>query len=185
MGLATARANALKAQIKTQQTAKTNGEAALKLAVSNCKAAGYTAAQAALAELTKKKADQAAFDALKTSYKKAAILKPLAPNPEGKPSPVGTDCSIPVKDGVAGSRPVCAENLCCGAATKFLRDGTKLTVETRQLATDLTYTYYPPLPKTVVTAAPAPETWRFTCISGAKNLAATATAALAAAYLMA
>lgn len=80
---------------------------------------------------------------------------------------------------------MCAEKLCCGAATKFLRDGTRLAIETCQTATDLTYTYYPPLPKTVVTKAPAPETWRFTCISGAKNLAATATAALAAAYLMA
>jgi len=80
---------------------------------------------------------------------------------------------------------VCAEKLCCGAATKFLRDGTRLAIETCQTATDLTYTYYPPLPKTVVAKAPASETWRFTCISGAKNLAATATAALAAAYLMA
>lgn len=50
--LATARSTALGGQIKAQTTEKTNAEAALKLATSNCKAAGYQAAQDALAALT-------------------------------------------------------------------------------------------------------------------------------------
>jgi hypothetical protein len=65
-----------------------------------------------------------------------------------------------------------------------LRDGTKLTVETCQKTDVISYTFYPQL-KAGATVAPVAEQWRFSCISGAKNLAATATAALAAAYLMA
>jgi hypothetical protein len=73
---------------------------------------------------------------------------------------------------------------CCGAAQRFLKDGTKLSVETCQLASDNTFTYYPPLPTGAV-VEPAPQTWRFQCISAAQKLAAAATAALAAGYMMA
>jgi len=65
-----------------------------------------------------------------------------------------------------------------------LKDGTKLVVETCQLATATTYTYYPVMEKTD-TVAPTAETWRFQCISAAQKLAAAATAALAAGYMMA
>ena len=71
--------------------------------------------------------------------------------------------------------------LCCGAAQRFLKDGTKLSIETCQLADATTYTYYPALPAGAV-VAPTPETWRFQCISAAQKLAAAATAALAAGY---
>jgi len=184
--LAEARVAKVTKKIEAETTKKNDANAAFLIAEKRCKQAGYDAAQKALATLTQEKIDnKKKYDGLKDTYKDYKILKPLDPNPDGKASPVGTDCSIPIKDGAPGARPVCKEELCCGAATKFLRDGTKLRIETCQKKTDLTYTYYPPLGDKVVTAAPKPETWRFTCISGAKNLAATATAALAAAYLMA
>jgi hypothetical protein len=99
----------------------------------------------------------------------------------------GSDCAFPTPgaDGVQGARPKCKEGYCCGAAQKFMRDGTKLAVETCQKNADVhTYTYYPPLPPNAQ-VEPTPETWRFQCISGAKQLVATATAALAATYMMA
>jgi hypothetical protein len=65
-----------------------------------------------------------------------------------------------------------------------LKDGTKLSIETCQLATDTTYTYWPALPAGAL-VAPTSETWRFQCISAAQKLAAAATAALAAGYMMA
>jgi hypothetical protein len=74
--------------------------------------------------------------------------------------------------------------LCCGAAQRFLKDGTKLSIETCQLATASTYTYYPAIDDGAL-VAPTAETWRFQCISAAQKLAAAATAALAAGYMMA
>jgi len=65
-----------------------------------------------------------------------------------------------------------------------MKDGTKLAIETCQTPQTHTYEYYPPLPDRAV-VAPAVETWRFQCISGAQKLAAAATAALAASYMMA
>jgi len=85
-------------------------------------------------------------------------------------------------------RPTCKEDkaapLCCGAAQRFLKDGTKMVVETCQLKTANTYTYYPIMAATA-NVAPTAETWRFQCISAAHKLAAAATAALAAGYMMA
>jgi len=46
------------------------------------------------------------------------------------------------------------------------------------------YKYYPALP-TGALVEPLPETWRFSCISAARKLAAAATAALATGYMMA
>jgi len=74
--------------------------------------------------------------------------------------------------------------LCCGAAQRFLKDGTKLSIETCQLASATTYTYYPALPDGAL-VAPTPETWRFQCVSAAQKLAAATAAALAAGYMMA
>jgi len=96
-------------------------------------------------------------------------------------------CAFPTvaKDAAKEPRPECKEGFCCGAAQKFLKDGTKLSIETCQAELGVhTYQYYPPLPAGAI-VEPTPETWRFQCISGAKNLAAAATAALAATYMMA
>jgi len=98
-----------------------------------------------------------------------------------------TLCGFPpkAKDAAQEPRPACKEGFCCGAAQKFLKDGTKLAIETCQRAEGVhTYTWFPPLPEGAV-VEPTPETWRFQCISGAQKLIATATAALAASYMMA
>jgi hypothetical protein len=101
----------------------------------------------------------------------------------------GTLCHLP-KGSPDGDRvKECKEEeggqaLCCGAAQRFLKNGTKLTIETCQLAIAGTYTYYPPLEANDV-EQPIPETWRFQCISGAQKLAAVAAAVLAAGALIA
>jgi len=104
---------------------------------------------------------------------------------------VNTLCNfVPPADGAAQTpRKKCLEGepgkpLCCGAAQRFLKDGTKLSIETCQPEATTTYTYYPALPEGAL-VAPTPETWRFQCISAAQKLAAAATAALAAGYMMA
>lgn len=81
-------------------------------------------------------------------------------------------------------RPLCKEAYCCGAAQRFMKDGTKMSVETCQKVGTHTYDYYPPLPA-LATAAPSKQVWRWVCISGAQKLMAVTTAALAASYMMA
>jgi hypothetical protein len=125
---------------------------------------------------------------VKTEYaREAAFNEPDADGFGG----VDTLCNYPPADadGVVGPRTTCfvegsEDVLCCGAAQRFLKDGTKLSIETCQLADATTYKYYPALPVDAV-VAPTPEIWRFQCISAAQKLAAAATAALAAGYMMA
>jgi len=75
--------------------------------------------------------------------------------------------------------------MCCGSANKFLRDGTRLTVESCQPAKGThAYTFYPKLQAGAL-AAPMTEQWRFYCIEGAQKLAATLAAGIGAAYFMA
>jgi len=153
---------------------------ALAAAVSACKGLGYDKAQEALKDLMdEEEARRAAADAVATSYAaKAAFATTGETN---------TLCAFPpkAKDAAQEPRPPCAEGFCCGAAQKFLKDGTKLAIETCQAETGVhTYTYFPPLPEGSP-VEPTPETWRFQCISGAQKLVATATAALAASYMMA
>jgi hypothetical protein len=99
---------------------------------------------------------------------------------------VGALCNFPEDSGDAQpARAVdCGEDLCCGAAQRFMKDGTKLSIETCQTPETTTYTYYPGLP-TGALVAPAKETWRFACISAAGNLAASVAAALATGYMLA
>merc|ERR1711862_331447 len=96
------------------------------------------------------------------------------PGDDGVQAPRLSDCVVE-----GDERP-----MCCGAAQRFLKDGTKLSIETCQLASATTYTYYPALPAGAL-VAPTPETWRFHCISAAQKLAAAAAAALATGYMMA
>lgn len=114
---------------------------------------------------------------------KAAADKNKAEREFKTASEAGSNCAIPTSGDVK-TRPVCKEGLCCGAAQRLLRDGTKLTVETCQLLDAKTYDYYPPI-AAGATSAPAAEKWRFQCIAGAQKLVAAATAALAASYMMA
>lgn len=119
------------------------------------------------------------------AYDLVTVFAPAGDAEVGSES--NADCSFPEPsaDGEQLPRPLCKETFCCGAAQKFLKDGTKLTVETCQLEFETsTYTYYPPLAEGAL-SAPQPETWRWQCISGAQKLVAAATAALAASYMMA
>jgi len=120
----------------------------------------------------------AVADVLETYEKKSAFATGGETN---------TLCAFPpkAKDAAQEPRPLCSEGYCCGAAQKFLKDGTKLAIETCQKAEGVhTYTFWPPLPEGAV-VEPTPETWRFQCISGAQKLIAATTALLAASYMMA
>jgi len=163
---------------------KINQEAAIKGAKAQCHTRAFADAQ----EDRKKKeaADKkikAAQKALQDAYAKASAFPADAAGAVQK----GGLCTY---DTVKKARTPCAkgatdaDTLCCGAAQRFLKDGTKLVVETCQLATATTYLYYPEM-KDGALKAPTPETWRFQCISAAQKLAAAATAALAAGYMMA
>jgi hypothetical protein len=108
----------------------------------------------------------------------------------------GTLCAFPAVDAEGVQAPRAGANadglpcggdetMCCGAAQKFLKDGTKLSIETCQTReTTHTYKYWPALPEGAI-VEPKPETWRWQCISGAQKLVAAATATLAASYMMA
>lgn len=167
--------------ITANTAAITGATGSLKAAIAACKGMGFKKAQDAMkALIDKKKADDAAAAKVKTDYEtKAAFATGGETN---------TLCTYPKKATATAKqdpRPVCKDGFCCGAAQKFMRDGTKISVETCQKAVGThTYTYYPPLMKGAV-VEPTPETWRFQCISGAQKLAAFATAALAASYMMA
>lgn len=149
--------------------------------IASCKGDGYDRAQVALAAKLDKTAEE---DVIIEEVKDEYDLESAMPN-DGT---AGTLCNFPVRtslDEDVGDRPICNEGLCCGAAQKFMKDGTKLAIETCQtLEGTRTYQYYPPLPARAV-VAPAVETWRFQCISGAQKLAAAASAALVASYMMA
>jgi hypothetical protein len=156
----------------------------LEAAKERCKAAAFGMAQEAL----KKSAEVAAqrgldIAAVKEQYDAVAAF------PEG--GVAGSLCHYPnTPEGEAQApRVPCLEGdpenpLCCGAAQRFLKDGTKLSIETCQPRDSTTYKYYPALPKDAL-VAPTAETWRFQCISAAQKLAAAAAAALAAGYMMA
>jgi len=75
--------------------------------------------------------------------------------------------------------------MCCGSANKYLRDGTRLTVETCQVKKGThSYDFWPKL-KDGALVEPKAEKWRFYCIEGAQKLAAAMAAGIASVYLMA
>lgn len=151
----------------------------IKVAIRECKGRGYAEAQAALAAFNQKgEDDKAAYKKLKDDYAESSK--------QGSGGAAGTRCEYPApkEDGTQEPRPTCNEELCCGAANRFEKNGTKLTIESCQNAKDTTtYTYWPPLPEGAI-VAPRSETWRFSCIGGAQQLAVTASAAVAAIYMM-
>merc|ERR1711862_41974 len=84
----------------------------------------------------------------------------------------------------------CAEGLCCGAARVWMAAGDGVadaawrTIETCQTETDSSYMYQPPRAP-MATTLPDPVSVPFTCIEGAKKLAAAASAVAAAVYMLA
>jgi len=155
-----------------------------------CKVKGFEDAQEALAvaQAIQEKRDETIAE-VQAEYALVATFP--AVDAETGLAPAGALCNygVPDENGIVADRPTCFSEeedvvLCCGAAQRFLKDGTKLSIETCQPADRTTYTYYPALPVDAV-VMPTPETWRFQCISAAQKLAAAATAALAAGYMMA
>jgi hypothetical protein len=177
-GLVSANANS----IVMTGLAITDATTKLAAAVAACKGKGYDQAMEAL----RLQMDTRAAEDIQIAVVAADYATASAFNTSGDMS-ANTVCAFPAKakDAAQEPRPQCAKGFCCGAAQKFLKDGTKLAVETCQEETGVhTYEYYPPLPPRAL-VEPQPETWRFQCISGAQKLAAAATAALAASYMMA
>lgn len=176
--------NALVAKEADLQDKIDVAQAVLDGAKEQCKRAAFGMAQEAR--------EKAAADAAERAAKVAAVKETYeAQSAFPTDGSAGTLCHYAkVADGVAQTpRTECLEGepdapLCCGAAQRFLKDGTKLSIETCQLASDTTYTYYPALPDGAL-VAPTPETWRFQCVSAAQKLAAATAAALAAGYMMA
>jgi len=99
---------------------------------------------------------------------------------------IGALCNYPesATPDPAAKRPDCGEENCCGAAQRFLADGTKLSIETCQKPETTVYTYWPALPVNAL-VAPTSETWRFQCISAAGRLATSVAAVLATGYMLA
>lgn len=74
--------------------------------------------------------------------------------------------------------------LCCGAATGTAINGATMIIEICQEKTKETYSYVGPRAP-MATTLPAAVDLPFKCIQGAKKLAAAATAAAAAVYMLA
>jgi len=143
-----------------------------------CKKQAYDFAQQRLQKAKDAaEARQQKIDTVKADYTDLSQF-PAAPN-------VGALCNYPTtSDDANPKRPDCGEDNCCGAAQRFLADGTKLSIETCQKPETTVYTYWPALPENAL-VAPTSETWRFQCISAAGRLAASVAAALATGYMLA
>lgn len=131
----------------------------MKLAVTSCKGLMYESAQ----EAWKAWSNQKAADATKATEVAAAYaLKATAPT-DGT---AGTRCEKAKEaDATTGLfRTACNEGLCCGSANKYMRDGTRLTVESCQKAEGTTTYQFWPAIKAGALEEPKPETWRFYCI---------------------
>lgn len=166
--------------ITAAEAAKTAAGVAQALAVTACKGLMYETAQLAWKKWTEGKAS----DARKATDVIASYALKATPPTDGT---AGTRCEkAKEKDAVTGLfRQVCKDKLCCGSANKYLKDGSRLTVESCQVALGTTtYEFWPKLQPGAL-AEPKPQTWRFYCIQGAQRLAATLVAGTAAAYLMA
>lgn len=188
---------------KTGLTAlQTAAEADLKLkqaaydkAAQACRSAAFKDYQAALATALKKRGED--LDAIK---KLIAANKAAEP----KPGAVGSRCEKALSngtfrparrtDGKAGQ--VCnstdAAAMCCAAAKVPLKGGADggtdvgfRIVETCQLVATTTYSYQPPREPLATTMPAKIAATSVACIQGAKTLAAAATAAATALYMLA
>lgn len=126
-----------------------------------------------------------------------ATIKTLLENQPETPAPgtEGARCEKALSNGTY--RPKRGEEtcggkdsgLCCGAARVWMTTGTTAdsgwrTIETCQQDTAETYSYQPPRAP-MATTMPATVSVPFACIEGAKALAAAASAAAAAIYMLA
>lgn len=158
-------------------------EKAKDAAVLACQIKAYDEYRTALeAEMVQRAAD------LKT-------IKALLETELTKPAPgtAGARCEKALSNGTyrpARGEQTCAEGLCCGAARVWMdvgdgvTDSAWRTIETCQTIETTTYMYQPPRAP-MATTMPAKVSATFTCIEGAKKLAAAASAVAAAVYMLA
>jgi hypothetical protein len=145
-----------------------------------------------------------AYDAYRTTLEATMVqrnedlvtIKALIETELTKPAPgtIGARCEKALSNGT--KRPdrvaevTCGEGNCCGAARVWMAAGPGTansmwrTIETCQVATAETYDYQPARSPMAITM-PAKVSATFTCIEGAKKLAAAASAAAAALYMLA
>jgi len=153
-------------------------------AILDCQTAAYDAYRTTL---------QAAYDKRNADLEAIKLL--LAGQKVPAPGTKGARCEKALSNGTwrpARGAETCAETLCCGAARVWMDAGAGTagtnaawrTIETCQTATDTTFEYQPPRAP-LATTMPPTQTVDFTCIQGAKTLAAAASAVAAAVYMLA
>lgn len=126
---------------------------------------------------------------------KLVEIKKLLATQLAKPEPgtEGARCEKALSNGTyrpARGEEACGEGLCCGAARVWMAVGDGVadaawrTIETCQSEDTEEYLYQPPRQPMAVDL-PDPVSATFTCIEGAKKLAAAASAVAAAVYMLA
>lgn len=150
----------------------------LKEKVDICRAAMYDKFRAAEDDAAKKRQEN--LEKIEAHIDK----KKLAAKAHGA---TGGRCEKPLSNGDHIRRGKCAADTdCCGAATGRPDGaaGPLFTIEVCQARDATTWGYVAPRAAMALTD-PDPEPWPFKCIGGAKELAGTAAALLASAYMMA
>jgi len=134
-------------------------------------------------------------DALATRQTDLDTIKLMLEGLDEEPAPgtVGSRCEKALSNGTyrpqRGESTCGGEGFCCGAARVWMSSGTTAgaawrTIETCQADTAETYSYVAPRAPMQL-AQSTPESLPFACIEGAKTLAAAASAAAAAVYMLA
>jgi len=98
----------------------------------------------------------------------------------------GARCEKAMSNGTfrpARDETTCNEGLCCGAA-RIPQDMATMIIETCQPVETTEFNWAPPRAG-MATSPPATDPYPFTCISGAKQLAAAASALATAVYMLA
>lgn len=146
-------------------------------ATQKCRVDAYDAYRTTLEELmVQRAADLTAIKALLDSEVTPA------------PGTIGARCEKAISNGTfrpkRGELSCGSEANCCGAARIPMDSSAWRTIETCQVATATQYSYQPPRAP-MATTFPASANYPFTCIEGAKKLAAAASAVAAAVYMLA
>jgi hypothetical protein len=174
--------NGLIATVGTSELAVSNAVLARDTAVMNCQVAAYDKYRTTLEAAMVSRADDL-----------NAIRALLAAEETPAPGTVGARCEKAISNGTfrpkRGEMACGGEGFCCGASRIYMQSGTTAnagwrTVETCQAIATTEYSYIAPrapMATTLPTAVKVP----FTCIEGAKKLAAAASAVAAAVYMLA
>jgi len=171
--------------MNTAKTELEDAEKALAQATLTCQVAAYDKYRSALEDALAEREGNL------NTIKDMLEALPEAPAPGAE----GSRCEKALSNGTY--RPKRGEEqcggkdsgLCCGGARIWMKTGTTAysgwrTIETCQKEDAETYSYQPPRAPMALTM-PTPVSAAFSCIEGAKALAAAASAAAAAVYMLA